>query len=173
MPPRAMPPSAAAAPQPQRPRLPALACCLLPALLACQSPTPAPLNALERQALADSVLTLFDSLSAIHSGHPDSGILRRLHPPADTLLFIEGAAVEQFTGDSLFRRVLALHVPVRAMDQRFTERRAQIIDRHTAVLTAVEAVHWVDSAGAHEWNGILTLVVVRQATGWVIRAYRG
>jgi hypothetical protein len=77
------------------------------------------------------------------------------------------------TGDSLFRRVLALHRPVHEMTQRFTERRAQVLDRNTAVLTATETVQWADTAGVHDWGGLLTLVVTRGKTGWVIRAYRG
>ena len=142
------------------------------AFLACSTSEAAPLTSLHRAALHDSVLTLFDSLSAIHTGHPDSGLLRRLHPPADTLLFVEGALVEQLTGDSLFRRVLALHGPVSEMTQQFTDRHAHILDRNTAVLTAVERVHWADTAGTHDWHGLLTLVVARAAGGWVIRAYR-
>jgi hypothetical protein len=142
-------------------------------ILACSSSNSRPLTDGHRAALGDSVLTLFDSLSAIHAGHPDSGLLRRLHPPRDTLLFIEGGLVEHVTGDSLFRRVLALHRPVHEMTQRFTERRAQVLDRNTAVLTATETVHWADTAGVHDWGGLLTLVATRGKTGWVIRAYRG
>jgi SnoaL-like domain len=146
---------------------------LLLVLLACSNPTPAPLTSSHRVALGDSVLALFDSLSAIHTGHPDSGLLRRLHPPADTLLFIEGGKVENLTGDSLFRRVLALHRPVSEMTQRFTERHAQLLDRNTAVLTATETVHWADTAGEHDYSGLLTLVVTRRQDSWVVRAYRG
>ncbi len=142
-------------------------------LLACTHPGAAPLTEGHRAALGDSLLTLFDSLSAIHTGHPDSGLLRRLHPPLDTLTFIEGGVVEQLTGDSLFRRVLALHRPVHEMTQRFTERRAQVLDRNTVVLTAAETVHWGDTAGVHDWGGLLTLVVTRTEGGWVIRTYRG
>lgn len=146
---------------------------LVAVLWACQSPGSEALTPSHRAALSDTVLTIFDSLSTIHTGHPDTVVLRRLHPPADTLLFIEGGLVEQLTGDSLFRRVLALHVPVRQMDQRFTDRRAQLLDRNTAVLTAVEAVQWADTAGSHDWHGLLTLVVSRSPSGWVIRSYRG
>jgi hypothetical protein len=145
----------------------------LAALLACGPAGGEPLTPSHRAALRDTVLTLFDSLSLIHTGHPDSGVLRRLHPPGDTLLFIEGGVVEQLTGDSLFRRVLALHLPVREMTQRFTERQGQLLDRNSAVVTAVESVQWTDTSGPHDWRGLLTLVVSRRATGWVIRAYRG
>lgn len=147
--------------------------CFVSVLLACQNPGPAPLSAAYRAALRDSVLSLFDSLSAIHTGHPDTAVLRRLHPPADTLLFVEGARIERLTGDSLYRRVLALHRPVHAMDQRFTGREAQVLDRNTAVLTAVETVHWTDTSGTHDWHGVLTLVVTRANGAWVIRSYRG
>lgn len=139
----------------------------------CGGAAPGALTPVERQALGDTVLTLFDSVSAIHSGHPDTTLLRRLHPAGDTLLFVEGELVEHFTGDSLYRRVLALHVPVRTMDQQFTERRAHVLSRTMAVLTAREVVHWADTSGAHEWRGVLTLVVERGSLGWVIRAYRG
>ena len=67
-----------------------------------------------RRALTDTVATLFDSLAAIHRDHPDLGLLRRLHPPADTIQFVEGTLIETFTGDSLFRRVRTLHGPVRS-----------------------------------------------------------
>jgi hypothetical protein len=157
----------------KRPADGCLAAGLLLGLLACSGPASAPLTDTHRAALSDSVLTLFDSLSAIHTGHPDSALLRRLHPQSDTLLFIEGGVVEQLTGDSLFRRVLALHQPVHEMDQRFTERRVQLLDRNTAVLTATETVHWADTAGVHDWNGLLTIVVTRGREGWIIRAYRG
>jgi hypothetical protein len=126
-----------------------------------------------RRALADSVVSLFDSLAAIHRDHPDTGLLRRLHPPADTVLFIEGSLAEAFTGDSLFRRVLATHVPVRSMTQRFSERRALLLDFRNALITAREAVEWVDTAGAHQYAGLLTLAISRNGDGWVIRAYRG
>lgn len=124
-------------------------------------------------ALADTVLTFFDSVSAIHGTHPDTGLLRRLHPPGDTLLFVEGTVVEKLTGDSLFRRVLALHMPVTHMRQGFTLRQAHVVDSDHAVLAAVEDVDWVDQTGAHEWHGILTIVLSRGESGWVIRAYHG
>jgi hypothetical protein len=40
-------------------------------------------------------------------------------------------------------------------------------------LTATETVDWVDTAGAHRYDGLLTLAVSRKGSGWVIRAYRG
>jgi hypothetical protein len=127
----------------------------------------------QRRALVDSVVTLFDSLTTIHRDHPDTGLLRRLHPPADTILFIEGSVAEAFTGDSLFRRVLASHVPVRRMTQRFSNRQAFLLGRRHALLTATETVDWVDAKGSHQYAGLLTLAVSRQGSGWVIRAYRG
>lgn len=134
-------------------------------------PTSAPLSAAHRSALADTLLTIFDSVSAIHTAHPDTGLLRRLHPPADSLVFKEGGVPEVVTGDSLFRRVLALHVPVRAMTQRFTERRGFVQDVNTGLISAIEDVDWVDTKGPHQYHGALTMVVVRQAGRWVVRAY--
>jgi hypothetical protein len=126
-----------------------------------------------RRALADTVMTIFDSLAAIHRDHPDTGILRRLHAPADTIQFVEGSLIETFTGDSLFRRVLALHVPVRTMNQRFTNRTAYLLDANHAVLTAAETVDWVDSGGGHQYSGVLTITVSRRGDRWVVRSYRG
>lgn len=117
--------------------------------------------------------SLFDSVSAIHRDHPDTGMLRRLHPPGDTILFVEGSTVERLTGDSLFRRVQALHVPVGTMAQRFTARSVHLVDESNAVLTASERVEWTDAAGPHLYAGLLTLVVSRRGPRWVIRAYRG
>lgn len=134
---------------------------------------PGELHSAHRQALADSALTLFDSLAAIHRDRPDTALLRRLHPAADTVLFIEGSSTELFTGDSLFRRVVASHVPVSRMTQRFSDRRALVLGREHAVLTAAESVDWVDASGARRYTGLLTLAVSRTPTGWVIRAYRG
>jgi SnoaL-like protein len=139
----------------------------------CGSPGPDQLSSGHRQALADSLLTLFDSLTAIHRDRPDTGLLRRLHPVSDTVLFIEGSHTEAFTGDSLFRRVVASHVPVRSMTQRFAERRALVLGRSHAVVTAEETIDWVDTMGVHQYAGLLTLTVSRRENGWVIRAYRG
>jgi hypothetical protein len=125
------------------------------------------------QALIDTLGTIFDSLAAIHRDHPDTAVLRRLHPPADTLQFVEGALIETFTGDSLFRRVVHLHGPVRAMSQRFSERTGYLLDANHAVLTAVEKVDWVDAKGAHQYSGLLTITVSRRGPRWVIRTYRG
>jgi len=143
------------------------------AAIGCVNPDAGALPPNHRRALADTVGTLFDSLSAIHRDRPDTGLLRRLHPPADSIHFIEGSKSEIFTGDSLFRRVLAAHGPVRAMSQRFSQRTRQILDRNHALLTATEAVDWVDTAGAHEYSGVLTIAVSRSGRGWIIRAYRG
>jgi hypothetical protein len=143
-----------------------LAAVLLTTPLAAQRPLPQP-------TLGDTLLTLFDSVSAIHSTHPDTSLLRRLHPVNDTLVFIEGDRVEALTGDSLFRRVVALHRPVTTMTQEFTERRARVFDAATAFLSAAERVRWVDATGPHEWRGLLTLLVIRRGDRWIIRAYRG
>jgi hypothetical protein len=116
---------------------------------------------------------MFDSLAAIHSGHPDTGVLRRLHPPDDTIQFVEGSLLELVTGDSLFRRVLTLHGPVRAMSQRFSDRTGYILDPNHAVLTAVEKVDWMDTTGTHQYSGLLTITVSRRGPRWVVRTYRG
>jgi hypothetical protein len=138
----------------------------------CEARTPDTLHASTASGHQELV-TMFDSLAAIHRDHPDTGILRRLHPPGDTILHIEGSAIERFTGDSLFRRVIALHVPVRSMRQEFTERSVYSLDADHAVLTARERVEWVDATGPHTYAGILTLTVVRVNSRWVIRTYRG
>ena len=142
-------------------------------LLGCADPRTKGLPVAHRRALADTVATLFDSLSAIHRDHPDTGILRRLHPPGDTIQFVEGNVIEAITGDSLSRRVRALHVPVRAMTQRFTGRTVLLLDPNTAVLTAAETVDWTDTAGEHRYAGLLTITASRRDRGWVIRSYRG
>jgi hypothetical protein len=142
-------------------------------LLGCADPRTQVLSAAHRRALADSVAALFDSLSAIHRDHPDTGLLRRLHPPGDTIQFVEGGVIEAVTGDSLFRRVRALHVPVRAMTQRFTGRTVLLLDPNHAVLTAAETVDWTDIAGEHRYAGLLTITASRRGRGWVIRSYRG
>ena len=150
----------------------ALAVCLW-LVTGCGSTMPDSLSATRRRALADSLVSLFDSLAAIHRDQPDTSMLRRLHPPADTVLFIEGSLVEAFTGDSLFRRVLAAHVPVQKMAQRFSERRAHLLDSRNALITARETVEWVDTAGTHHYAGLLTLAISRNRDRWLIRAYRG
>jgi hypothetical protein len=141
--------------------------------IACTAAQPRVLGEAHRRALADTVTTLFDSLSAIHRGHPDTGMLRRLHPPADSIQFVEGSLIETLTGDSLFRRVVAMHVPVSAMDQRFTRRTGYLLDADHAVVTAVEKVVWTDTAGPHQYAGLLTLTASRRGPRWVIRTYRG
>jgi hypothetical protein len=143
------------------------------AAVGCSKPDAGALQQDQRRALADTVATFFDSLSAIHRDQPGTGLLRRLHPPADTILFIEGSKSEAFTGDSLFRRVLAAHRPVRSMSQRFSARTSHLLDGNHALLTAAEDVDWVDTAGAHRYSGLLTIAVSRRGRGWIIRAYRG
>ena len=63
-------------------------------------------GAAEQPTRPAALLTYFDSIAAIHQAHPDTALVRRLHPGPDTLLSIEDTVFEQFTGDSLFRRVL-------------------------------------------------------------------
>lgn len=142
-------------------------------LLGCADRRTEALSTTHRRALADTVATLFDSLSAIHCDHPDTGILRRLHPPGDTIQFVEGRVIENLTGDSLFRRVRALHVPVSAMTQRFTDRSVLVADANHAVLTATETVDWTDTSGKHRYAGLLTITASRRGPAWVIRSYRG
>jgi hypothetical protein len=154
-----------------RQQLAGLACAA--AVSGCGGPPTRSLTDAHRHALVDSLVTLFDSLSAVHRGHPDTAILRRLHPPSDTLMYVEGPSMERLTGDSLFRRVLALHGPVHEMTQRFPERSGLLLDADHAVLTATEQVDWVDTAGTHRYTGLLTIAVSRIGRRWVIRAYRG
>lgn len=144
-------------------------------LLGCQA-KPASvveLTPAERAALSDTLVTLFDSLSAIHTTHPDSALLTRMHPAGDSVMFVEGGKIERFTGDSLVRRVLAMHVPVSQMNQRFTQRSAMVFDQDNALVTAAEEVNWNDSAGSHEYHGVLSLVLMRVGDRWVIRRYQG
>src|SRR5687768_16411267 len=115
--------------------------------LACTTPGSTRIESSPFRTSADSVMTLFDSLAAIHRDHPDMGLFRRLHPSGDSILYVEGMRIERMTGDSLFRRVAALHVPVRSMQQRFSNRSAHFLDAHQAVLTANERVDWVDQNG--------------------------
>jgi hypothetical protein len=142
-------------------------------VLGCGTPKSSPPVSGHSRWTADSVMTLFDSLAAIHRDHPDTGLLRRLHPPGDTILFVEGATIERMTGDSLFRRVIVLHVPVSSMSQRFANRSAHFLGEEHAVLTATERVDWTDRSGAHVYEGLLSVVASRRGNGWVIRAYRG
>ena len=141
--------------------------------IACARAPSETLDQANRRALTDTVTTLFDSLSAIHRDHPDTGVLRRLHPPDDTIQSVEGSVIETLTGDSLFRRVLSLHVPVRAMKQSFSNRTGYLLDANHAVLTAIEQVDWVDTTGAHQYSGVLTIAASRRGRGWIIRTYRG
>ena len=141
--------------------------------LGCQRAQTEMLGDQHRRALIDTVLTMFDSLAAIHRDHPDTALLRSLHPPAETIQFVEGPLIETLTGDSLFHRVRALHVPVTAMQQRFPERTGLLLDADHAVLTATEVVDWTDTTGEHRYSGILTITVSRQGDRWVVRSYRG
>ena len=135
--------------------------------------TSRPLAESHRRALADSVLTVFDSIAAIHRTQPDTALLRRLHPPGDSVQYVEGQRIETLSGDSLFRRVRALHVPVHSMTQRFFSRVALVIDVDHAVITALETVDWRDGVGAHRYEGVLTVALARGDGRWIVRAYRG
>jgi hypothetical protein len=146
---------------------------LLAVLFACARPDEPVLSAAHQRALSDTVLTLFDSLAAIHRDHPDSALLHRLHPDADTVLFVEGGNIERLTGDSLTRRVLAAHVPVSRMVQQFDSRSARILGPDAAIATARETVHWTDTSGEHHYEGWLTLGIERAGGRWVIRGYVG
>ena len=141
--------------------------------LSCTNSPAEDLTDRHRGALADTVATLFDSLAAIHRDQPDTGLLRRLHSPGDSIQFVEGAVTEVLTGDSLFRRVRALHRPVHAMTQRFADRSVLVLDVNHAVLTAAETVDWTDTAGPHHYAGLLTIVASRRGAAWLIRSYRG
>ena len=123
--------------------------------------------------MSHSTLGLFDSLVAVHQSTPDTGLLRRLYPPRDSLLYVQGGKAFVVSGDSLLRRTLSSHTMVRAMAPAATERRALVVDRNTVVLNAIWTVDVVDTSGAHHpWQGPITLVASRAGPRWVIRAHR-
>jgi len=142
-------------------------------VVGCWGPGNPPETRARGPGLGDSVLTYFDSVAAIHSTHPDTGLLRRLHPRADTVLLVEDENVERLSGDSLFRRVLDLHEPVTRMRERFSQRRAHVLDAHHAIIAAVEDVEWVDATGPHQWHGMLTITLARHQGVWAVRSYHG
>lgn len=123
-------------------------------------------------ALRDTLLTLFDSIVTIHQAVPDTALIRRMHPPADTIMFVEGPTVHRFTGDSLVRRVAAAHAGVTSMGPRIDGREVLLLGADYAMLTGTERVTWSTSAGSHDWQGLLTLVVARRNGRWTIRGYR-
>jgi hypothetical protein len=132
-----------------------------------------PLTTSEARALADTVLTIVDSLVAVHQTHPDTALLGRLYPGADTILYVEGGTIRTFTGDSLLRRTLAAHAVVRSMSPRILERQVRLLDRQNAILSAVWDVDVVDTTGTHHpWRGPITLAVSRRGDHWVIRSHR-
>ena len=127
----------------------------------------------EEGAAADSVRSLADSLVAIHQSRPDTALLARLFPPADTLVYVEGSRVQRFTGDSLLRRTLHAHGAVRHMSPRADERHVRMLGRDGAELTIVWTVDVLDTGGVHHpWTGPLTLGVERSGGRWVVRSYR-
>lgn len=150
--------------------LPALAV----VLCACAEPREAPPLAGPNPALADTLLTLFDSLTTVHQATPDLALLARIHSATDTIMFVEGSKTHHFTGDSLVQRVAAAHVGVSSMGPSITDRSALMLGADHAILTGRELVHWTDRAGVHEFEGLITIVVVRSTPGgrWVIRGYR-
>lgn len=143
-------------------------------LLSCsRSPSDVTLSSIERQAISDSVLMIFDSLIAIHQLHPDTALLGRLYPAADTLLYVQGGNTLWLTGGSLKSRVMTAHRAVRAIAPRALDRRVQVLDRNNAVATAVWDVNVLDTTGgSHPWRGPLTVIVGRRQDRWVIRAQR-
>jgi hypothetical protein len=123
-------------------------------------------------ALRDTVASLFDSLVAIHQAIPDTALLARMHPAADTLQFVEGAMVHHFTGDSLRRRVTAAHADVSSMGPEIVDRRVLLLDSDHAVLTGTERVSWIAAGSSHHWEGLITVVAARRGARWVLRGYR-
>jgi Domain of unknown function (DUF4440) len=144
---------------------------LLLAFVGCANPpqeragTPSP-------ALADTLLSLFDSMVTIHQAIPDTALLRRMHPAGDTIMFVEGPVVHRFTGDSLVRRVAAAHHGVSSMGPAIDDRYVQLMGGDHAILTGRERVRWTSGGQDHEWEGLLTLVAARGPGRWVIRGYR-
>jgi hypothetical protein len=127
----------------------------------------------DERSTADSVLGLVDSLVAIHQSRPDTALLLRLFPRADTLLYVEGGRLQHFTGDSLLQRTLHAHAGVRHMAPRASERYIRMLGRDAAELTVVWTVDVLDASGVHHpWAGPLTLGVARNDARWVVRTYR-
>jgi len=82
-------------------------------------------------ALVDTLATLFDSLAAIQAV-PDTALLRRLHPAADTLAMVGDSGFMRITGDSLLRGVVNAHRSVASIRQSYVQRRVQLLDRDHA-----------------------------------------
>jgi hypothetical protein len=133
---------------------------------------PAGTSRLVSRALPDTLLALFDSMVTIHQAVPDTGLIRRMHPSADTIMFVEGPVVHRFTGDSLVRRVAAAHAHVSSMGPDISQREVLILSNDYAMLTGLERVSWTVGAKSNQWEGLLTLVVARHGDRWVIRGYR-
>lgn len=131
-----------------------------------------PRESVATRALGDSLLTLFDSMIRIHQAVPDTAMIRRMHPPADTIMFVEGSLVHRFTGDSLLKRVAAAHEHVTSMEPTIVDREVVLLDGDHAMLTGLERVNWTVDATANTWEGLLTLVVARRGDRWVVRGYR-
>lgn len=138
----------------------------------CSTPTAVPSASVATAALRDTLLTLFDSVVQIHQAVPDTAMIRRMHPVADTIMFVEGSLVHQFTGDSLISRVAAAHAQVTSMGSSIAERHALILGADHAMLTGLERVSWKVDTVSNTWEGLLTLVVARSNGRWVIRGYR-
>jgi hypothetical protein len=124
-------------------------------------------------ALADSVLTLVDSLVAVHQTTPDTGLARRLFPSGDTLLYVEGSSVHSFTGDSLIRRIVHAHGAVRRVDPKVPSRHVRLLGRDGAEVTMRWVVDVVDTAGVHHpWDGPVSVGLARRGDRWIVRTYR-
>ncbi len=114
----------------------------------------------------------FDSIVTIHQAVPDTALIRRMHPSADTILFVEGPTVHRFTGDSLVRRVAGAHAGVSSMGPSIEDRHVLILNADNAMLTGLERVSWTTAEGSHNWAGLLTLVASRREGRWAFRGYR-
>jgi hypothetical protein len=154
----------------------ALIAALVAGLMACTSKPEgrgSELSDAASPALADSLLTLGDSLLAIHQTVPDTALLARLFPPSDSLLYVEGPVIQTIRGDSLARRTMRAHGAVREMHPRASIRHVRLLGRDGAEVTLLWEVDVLDTAGVHHpWSGPITLGVARRGDRWTIRSYR-
>ena len=124
-------------------------------------------------ALADSLLSMVDSLLLIHQRIPDTALLGRVFPPSDSLLYVEGSAIQLFRGDSLARRTMRAHAGVRDIHARAPVRHIRLLGRDGAEITVLWEVEVVDTAGVrHPWRGPITLGLARRGNRWTVRTYR-
>lgn len=127
----------------------------------------------EARALRDTILTLADSLIAIHQARPDTALHARIFPLQDSLLYVEGQDIRTITGEALLLRTVNAHATVRSMSPKAIDRHVEVFGRNAAELTVRWVVDVVDTTGMHHpWEGPLTMGVIRRGNRWVVRSYR-